>query len=71
MRERRGWMRPALQQKKGKRVFFQPLPPFLLFLPLTTRICRFIKSDVYSYHFFKLSIIRVTVHVVLFACFLI
>ncbi|KIV49836.1 hypothetical protein AM501_16040 [Aneurinibacillus migulanus] len=50
MRERRGWMRPVLQQKKGKRVFFRPLPPFLLFLPLTTKICRFIKSDVYRYN---------------------
>ncbi|WP_217636991.1 hypothetical protein [Aneurinibacillus migulanus] len=28
--KRRGWMRPALQQKKGKRVFFRPLPPTAL-----------------------------------------
>ncbi|KIV49981.1 hypothetical protein [Aneurinibacillus migulanus] len=27
-------------------------PPFLLFLSLTTRICRFIKSDVYSLEYF-------------------
>ncbi|MED4730050.1 hypothetical protein [Aneurinibacillus migulanus] len=35
MRERRGWMRPALQPKKGKRVFFRPLPSTALpsFLP--------------------------------------
>ncbi|ERI07379.1 hypothetical protein HMPREF0083_04561 [Aneurinibacillus aneurinilyticus ATCC 12856] len=47
--KRRGWMRPALRQKKGQRVFFRPLLPtaLLFFLPLTTKICRFIKSDVY------------------------
>ncbi|MED4729902.1 hypothetical protein P9597_17475 [Aneurinibacillus migulanus] len=27
-------------------------PPFLLFFPLTTRICRFIKSDVYILTFY-------------------
>jgi hypothetical protein len=47
--ERRGWIRPAPRQKKGGRVFFQPLIFFILFLSLTTRICRFIKSDVYRF----------------------
>ncbi|ERI05151.1 hypothetical protein HMPREF0083_05724 [Aneurinibacillus aneurinilyticus ATCC 12856] len=42
----RGLMRPVLRQKKGQRVFFRPLLPFLLFLPPTTNMCRFIKSDV-------------------------
>ncbi len=37
-----------LRQKKGQRVFFRLLLLFLLFLPPTTKMCRFIKSDVYK-----------------------
>ncbi|MED0892070.1 hypothetical protein [Aneurinibacillus migulanus] len=28
--KRRGWMRPAIRQKKGQRVIFRPLPPTAL-----------------------------------------
>ncbi|ERI07453.1 hypothetical protein HMPREF0083_04449 [Aneurinibacillus aneurinilyticus ATCC 12856] len=42
-------MRPALQQKKGQLSFSDRAhpPPFRLFLPPTTKVCRFIKPDVY------------------------
>ncbi|MMZ60157.1 hypothetical protein D1872_222320 [compost metagenome] len=51
-RERRGWIRPAPRQKKADVSFSDRSrpPPFLLFLSLTTRICRCIKSDVYRIH---------------------
>ncbi|MMZ54357.1 hypothetical protein D1872_161780 [compost metagenome] len=28
--KRRSWMRPAIRQRKGQRVFFRPLPPTAL-----------------------------------------
>ncbi|KIV59273.1 hypothetical protein AM501_00640 [Aneurinibacillus migulanus] len=35
-------------RRKANVSFSDRPPPFILFLPLITRICRFIKSDVYS-----------------------
>ncbi|ERI10737.1 hypothetical protein HMPREF0083_01155 [Aneurinibacillus aneurinilyticus ATCC 12856] len=46
--KRGGWMRPALWQKKGQLSFSDRAhpPPFRLFLPPTTKVCRLIKPDV-------------------------
>ncbi|MED4729676.1 hypothetical protein P9597_16255 [Aneurinibacillus migulanus] len=52
-------LRPG--RKKANVSFSNRPPPFLLFLSLTTRICRCIKSDVYRYQGGDYEIIQGTI----------